>query len=94
MNKSKLLNPIVVRELDASGSAVVYIPAAVVPFVKELITKGGNCWLNAPVEIKEFVSQFGHGLPADDHYRNHAVYKSAEQLNGRKQLPTGDEGTN
>lgn len=80
----KSLNPITFKTLDASGSAIVYVPQQVVEHFKQLIVKGGNCWLNAPVEIKEFVSQFGHGLPADDHYRNHAVYKSAEQLNERQ----------
>lgn len=79
-HKLKNVEPILVSELHSS-SVALYIPASVVPYFKELIRKGGNCWLKAPVEIKEFVSQFGHELPADDHYRNHAVYKSAEQLN-------------
>lgn len=87
LNK-RALNPIITTELDASGSVVVYIPQPVVEHFKQLVVKGGNYWLNAPIEIKEFVSQFGHGLPADEHYRNQAVYKSAEQLNAKQQGAT------
>lgn len=81
-NLDKGIEPIQFQTMG-SGGQVVYIPPQVIPYFQELVRKGGNCWLNAPIEIKEFVSQFGHGLPSDDHYRNQAVYKSVEQLNDK-----------